>query len=409
MQNLKSTWVRLNERISWKALQPQEGDPIQWNLLEGFENELRAIRAAGAKPIVIVDDYPTWATIVPNSCSALKPDKYDDFANFAIALVQKYKTPEFNVKDWELGNEVDVDPVLIPVNSVYGCWGDISDLAYYGGDHYGEMIKVVGNAIKVANPDARVWIGGLLLASPNTTNPALGKPENFLRGVLSAGAAPYFDVVPYHAHTLYYGIVTDPESQLAGPWLDWGGGMVGKANYLRALMQEFGVTKTLSVNEIGVGCRDDFSFCVPTPGPDFLDFQADMIVRLAVRAMGANLESFVWYTLNGPGWRSMGLLDGSTPRPSFVSYQTLIAQTSGATYSHPINYGDGIEAYAFSNSTEIINVVWTELDASIPFTVPQDKFLGAVDRDGNAITPIVVGNNYQFTATFSPIYAVISH
>ncbi|MCB9136338.1 MAG: hypothetical protein H6636_12990 [Anaerolineales bacterium] len=409
MQALKPTWIRLNDRISWKDLQPQQNGPIQWDLLEDFENELRALRAVNAKPILIVDEFPTWATLVANSCSPLKPEMYDDYANFVVALVQRYKGAEFNVKNWELGNEVDVDPVLIPANSQYGCWGDISDLEYYGGQAYGNMVKVVGNAIKQADPTARVWLGGLMLASPNTTDPNLGKPERFLRGILSVGAAPYFDVVPYHAHTLYYGVKKDSESQLAGDWLAWGGGMVGKANYLRQLMNEYGVSKTLSVNEIGVGCRDDFSFCVPEPGADFLDFQASMIVRLAVRAVSVSLDSFVWYTLNGPGWRNMGLLDGQIQRPAYISYQNLIQRTAGTTFSYPITYSADIEAYAFSNSAEIVQVVWAKLDGNYAFSVPADKFLAAFDRDGNAIAPVLVGNTYQFTAKFEPIYIELSH
>lgn len=409
MDELSPSWVRLNSRVSWKDLQPQENSPIQWDLLADFEEELRAIHAIGAKPIVIVNDYPSWATIVDNSCSALKPEMYDDFANFVTALVQRYQTQEFNVKNWELGNEVDVDPVLIPENSPFGCWGNISDSDYYGGEAYGNMVKVVGNAIKQADPTARVWLGGLMLASPNTTDPNLGKPERFLRGILSVGAAPYFDVVPFHAHTLYYGVMKDPESQLAGAWMAWGGGMVGKANYLRQLMAEYGVSKTLSVDEIGVGCRDDFSFCVPAPGPDFLDFHASMVVRLAGRAVGAQLESLVWYALDGPGWRSMGLLDGQTERPAYVAYQTLIQLTSGMNYSYPVVYSSDIEAYAFSNNVEVMQVVWAKLEGNYPFTVPVDKFIAAYDREGNPITPVSVGNSFQFTATFSPIYIEVSH
>lgn len=409
MRELGPSWIRFNDRISWALLQPEENGPIQWNLLVNFEKELRALRALGVKPILIVDEYPNWATIVPNACSTIRPDKYEAFASFVTALVNRYKTMEFNVKDWELGNEIDVDPMLVPLNSEYGCWGDINDLEYYGGQAYGNMIKVVGNAVQQADPTARVWLGGLMLASPNTTDPNLGKPERFLRGILSVGAAPYFDIVPYHAHTLYYGVKKDSESQLAGDWLAWGGGMVGKANYLRQLMSEYGVSKTLAVNEIGVGCRDDFSFCVPEPGADFLDFQASMIVRLAVRAASISLDSFVWYTLNGPGWRNMGLLDGQTPRPSYNAYQMLIQRTAGMSFSYPVTYSADLEAYAFSNSAEIIHVVWAKLDGNYTFTVPADKFIAAFDRDGNVLAPVPVGDSYQFTATFEPIYIELSH
>ena len=48
---------------------------------------------------------------------------------------------------WELGNEPDVDPDLVPPDSIFGCWGEISDREYYGGKEYGNMLKLVYPAI----------------------------------------------------------------------------------------------------------------------------------------------------------------------------------------------------------------------------------------------------------------------
>jgi hypothetical protein len=46
--DLPSGWLRMNNgRISWRSLQPNQGDPIDWSQLANFEAELRAIRAAG--------------------------------------------------------------------------------------------------------------------------------------------------------------------------------------------------------------------------------------------------------------------------------------------------------------------------------------------------------------------------
>ncbi|MFN2302252.1 MAG: hypothetical protein ACK2TV_00840, partial [Anaerolineales bacterium] len=248
-------WARLNGQISWRELQPEEGDQINWDLLSGFEEELRTYQDLGIRPIIVVDDFPRWATIEPNSCSRLKEDKFDDYANFIIQLVRRYKKPEFNVHNWELGNEVDVDPSFIStIDSQYGCWGDKNDPDFYGGDYYGQMVKVVGLAIKNADPDARVWLGGLMVSNPPDDNDNLN-PENFLRGVLAVGAAPYFDVVPYHGHISYYGKMQDADSLLIGDWAPWGGAAVGKPRFLRSIMQEYGVDKILSLNEVGVGCN----------------------------------------------------------------------------------------------------------------------------------------------------------
>jgi hypothetical protein len=398
---LGGSWMRINRTVSWRAMQPVEGGPINWDVLIPFEEELLISRELGMKPIVVVDDFPDWATIVPNSCSPLKADKFDDYANFVVQLVNRYRIYEYNVKDWELGNEVDVDPSLVPNGAVWGCWGDIDDLEYYGGDYYGEMVKIVGQAIKQADPNARVWLGGLMVNTPNTTNPALGKPEHFLRGVLAVGAAPYFDVVPYHGHTAYYGKLEDDDSLQKGGWAPWGGGAVGKPRFIRSIMAEYGVDKVLSLDEVGVGCIDTSDYCNP-PVTEFYQFQASMAVRYAVRVLSERVESFIWFTLNSPSWRNMGLVyDDQTPRPVYHAYQNLVTRTKGLTYSGMVNYGEGIEAHEFRSNSKVLQVIWTDVDENLIILIPQNKFIAAYDRDGNQIS---VGSNFQIIVGFAPVY-----
>src|SRR5262245_60698696 len=43
--NLKAGWVRIGP-ISWRTLQPNQGDPIRWQLLASLEQELRALKQA---------------------------------------------------------------------------------------------------------------------------------------------------------------------------------------------------------------------------------------------------------------------------------------------------------------------------------------------------------------------------
>lgn len=204
-------WVRLGTQVHWRQLQPNEGDPIQWSALASFEHQLVDLKKAGIRPLVTITDSPHWATIIPSSCAAVRTDKFAAFADFMGQLVERYKTDEYNVHDWEIGNEPDVDSDLVPVDNIFGCWGDNDD-PYYGGQHYGEMLKVVGAAIKQADPTARVWIGGLLLArpdsapNPNCSIPGKCRPELFLEGILRASAASSFDIVGYHAYPYYLGV-----------------------------------------------------------------------------------------------------------------------------------------------------------------------------------------------------------
>jgi hypothetical protein len=415
--DLKIGWTRLNSKngISWRRLQPNPADDIKWELLADFEEQLRSLKTAGITPVISLNDSPLWAVDPnarkdgqPTSCGPIHPDYFDEYGDFLKQIINRYKEPEFNVHIWEFGNEPDVDPNLIKLNSVFGCWGDISDKDYYGGKQYGVMLKYVYPIVKKADPLAKVWVGGLLLSVPETTDSSLGKPERFLRGILEAGAGSYFDALPYHGHLLYYGKIKDSDTVLSGPWVAWGGGVVGKARYLRQIMKEYNVDKPLIQGEIGIGCRSDFTYCQPAPSAEFFQFQADMLVRVAVRIISEDVDGYSWYQINGNGWRSQGLLDeNNNPRPSYDAYQQLIQQLDRARFLSTIDYGSEVEAYAFHQAPNKVHVVWANDDTSVNIFVPMSKFVDAFDRDGNQITnPPVDGNNYKFTVGFSPIYIV---
>jgi len=419
-EDLRIGWMRINGRVSWRELQLNPGDPINWGLLANFENELRTLKAAGMTPIVIVNDSPHWATDntvridgQPTSCGPLLTDQFGAYADFMRSLVARYKTPEFNVHDWELGNEPDVDPNLVPPDNNFGCWGDIAD-PLYGGGHYGEMLKVVGPAIKAEDHDAHVWIGGLLLASPNTTDPNLGKPELFLKGILEVGAAPYFDIVPYHWYPSYFQLKIDYDNNTGVAWDAWGGGTLGKARYLRQLMQAYGVEKPVFLNETGLGCPNDWTvywYCIPPTYPDslFYEVQRDYIVRTATRALSENIMGYAWYTLNGPGWRFTGLLyNENDPKPVYIAYQQLTLQLQYTKYIGSVYYNNGIEAYAFQRAGQQVHVVWTTTDQTLFINVPSSRFVSAFAWDGVIIPPTPIGSDYQFQVGFSPIYLVLT-
>jgi hypothetical protein len=409
--SLQAGWVRVGP-ISWRTLQPNQGDPIRWQALASFEQELRAIRQAGLTPEVVVADSPSWATVntpAPTSCGAIRTDKFVAFAQFMQALVARYKRPEFNVQHWELGNEVDVDPRLVSVNSPFGCWGDSND-PYYGGRHYGDMLKVVTPAIKAVNPIAHVWIGGLLLGSPNTTEPGFGKPELFLAGVLEAGAAPDFDVVPYHWYASYSQKKIDYDYGAGSPWDALGGGTTGKARYLRQLMQRYGVDKPLFLNEVAFTCPNDIVGQYPwckTPSQAFFDLQGDILVRMLTRGMAERVTGFIWFTLNGPGWRHGALLDADgSPKPVYWVYQQLATQLKQATYAGPASYGMGLEGYIFNRGDLQVQVLWAKNDETLPVSFPRSTFVGAYTRDGNAIQPASTGTNLRLQVSFQPVYLV---
>ena len=81
--------------------------------------------------------------------------------------------------------------------------GDIND-PYFGGEFYAQMLKAAYPAIKAADPQAQVLVGGLLLDNPDvaTNNTAL-----FLEGILRGGGSPFFDAVSFHCYSYSWGAV----------------------------------------------------------------------------------------------------------------------------------------------------------------------------------------------------------
>ncbi len=140
------------------------------------------------------------------------------------------------------------------------------------------MLKVVYPAIKAANPNAKVVIGGLLLDC-DPANPPPGAPPgrcnsaNFLKGILSNGGAPYFDYVAYHGYAWWWdGAGSNPPlivDETNTSWDHNGGVVVGKYNFLRALMTSFGVNKPIILNEAGLICPPWVVSC-PVPASTFL-------------------------------------------------------------------------------------------------------------------------------------------
>lgn len=410
--DLGSGWVRLGP-ISWRRLQPTEGAAIRWNLLASFERELLLAKQHGITPEVIIYDSPAWATInkpFVTSCGAIRSDKFGAFASFMGQLVARYSDPKYDVRHWELGNEVDVDPSLVAPNNGFGCWGDIKD-PYYGGRHYGEMLKVVAPAIRAANPAAKIWFGGLLLDSPNTSEAGRGRPELFLQGALLAGAAPHFDILPYHAYTPYLNKIVDPDNPPGTQWGSRGGRVLGKARFLRELMQPFGVDKPLFLNETALMCPDQelpySAWCNP-PQVSFYSMQANYLVRAFTRALSARVIGVLWYSLNGPGWRYTGLLGNNNSHTlAYDAFKVLSGQLRNTQYLGPLSLGKGIEAYEFGRFGQRVRVLWAIEDQSLAVFVPKADFIAAAGRDGKSIAPIASGDSYLFVVGFDAIYLTL--
>ena len=418
--NLNAHWVRLNT-LSWREAQPTATSPINWNAtsFQQFEQEVLAANQLGLQVMAVIDDHPSWATGSNHICAAILDEYHDEFAAFVRAVVAKYSQYPYLVRYWELGNEPDVDPRLVGENFPFGCWGVIED-EYYGGERYGRMLMRVTPHIRAADPGAKVVFGGLLLARPeNRPTNTDGKPFNFLEGALRAGAGPYFDILAFHTYPTFFErigmnsahIDFDKDAQtFGGVWLSRGGATLGKITFLREVMQRYGINKPLFLNETGLRCDDRYtsiSGSCAAASSVFEQAKANHLIRSSMRAIAAGVESYIWYTLQGPGWSQTALLDATQqPRPAFTAMKVAIERLNEVRIPPQsfTGYGSGIEAYRFSGNGFVLDVIWSVDHTTRQISLPASAVIAAYSRDGNPITPTISGGTATFNVGFENIY-----
>ena len=397
-------WVRVNA-INWNDIEPDpHTDPptYKWEMVN--ESGLSFAAKNGMQIIATVRFAPAWAQKIPGyACGPISPEALDEFAKFLHALVQRYSYPPYNIKYWELGNEPDIDYRLADQNSGFGCWGDEND-QFYGGGYYAEMLKVAYPAIKAVDPTAQVLIGGLLLDC-DPTHPPEGKdckPTRFLEGILINGGGPFFDIVSFHGYPTYSSSSPDGELYYDPNFPSWGarGGVVlGKVDFLREVLAQYGLAKPIMHTEGSLICPETNGADCNPPIEAFFQAQADYIVWLYVRNWAAGLKGTIWYQFNGSGWRYGSILDGNQdPKPVYYALDFLTQELKGATYVAPVTQFPSIVGYEFRNATKKIWVLWSPGAGTYAIQLP-GGVLQVYDKYGTDITPAGPEINVK-----SPIY-----
>jgi hypothetical protein len=391
-------WVRA-AFFDWSEIEATPGT-YNWEAVD--EAGIRNIHASGMQIIAIVYKVPEWAQHPRGRlCGPIDESAFGAFAAFLNAAVSRYKG---SIQYWELGNEPDIDPqLMLPDMDFFGCWGDETD-PYYGGRAYAQMLRAAYPAVKSADPNAQVLIGGLLLDC-DPTNPPPEKsclPAKFFEGILVGGAANDFDIVSFHAYPFYFGDLSN--DRFHPHWSARGGIVMGKVSYLKQVMAAYGISKPLLHSEGGLLCHPTTPGC-DDPGADFYEAQADYVPRLYLRAWGEGLMGTIWYTFTPGGWRFGELLaPGNLPRPSYHAYAFMTSLLRNAEYLDRIMQHDGnlnVRGYRFQKNGTVIWAVWSEDETPVTITLPVGT-LQAYDKYGNILTP----HNNEVTIS-SPIYLQI--
>ncbi|HTU79972.1 MAG TPA: cellulase family glycosylhydrolase [Solirubrobacteraceae bacterium] len=166
VQALGTHWVRMF--ATWPDLEPEPGEYAP-NWLAVYEQTFRSL-PAGTKVLLDVVGTPQWET--GSSNEHMPPANPQDYAAFIGGLAERFGT---RVSAYEIWNEEDSP----------SWWVGAPNAAAYA-----QLLKAAYPAIKAADPDATVVLGGLT-----------GNDYEFLEGVYQAGGKGYFDAVGVHTDT----------------------------------------------------------------------------------------------------------------------------------------------------------------------------------------------------------------
>jgi hypothetical protein len=353
--------------ILWSEVEARQGQR-DWSRVAWREAELRALGDRNLSPILIIRGTPAWAQAAPgSSCGPIRPEALDAFADFVAEAVRRYSAPPYNIRYWELWNEPDIDPTMVGRDSVFGCYGNLSD-PDFGGGAYAELLKRVYPAIKQADPQAVVISGGLWLqcdpSLKSQTQPCLS--SRFLEGFLKNGGGAFVDVIAYHAYSYWNRDGKDWNAETPG-WSHRGGVFLGKLDLIRTTMHAYGVRKPILMNEGGLLCWRSSPLCQV---PEFYNDQANQVVRMFTRTWAQGLWGSVWFTLEGPGWQEGGLLDANqAPRPAYATFKLLTGLLQGASYECPLGQNN-LEGYAFRKGATAYLIYWTNDSRQVTITLP---------------------------------------
>ena len=214
----------VRQEFNWaefEPLDPEEHPELGRDAWVKYDQIVEAARGAGIEILARLDRAPAWATpgFDPRSNPWMQAPPADnaDFADFAGQLATRYRG---KVRYYQIWNE----PNLL------GEWGGRPpDPA-----EYLAMLRAVGQAIRAADPDARIVLAGL--APTIETGPDNLSDLLFLRTLYQLGAKGEFDV----ATSMSYGLWTGPRD----PRIDDQRVNFPRAVLWREAMLEFGDAQT---------------------------------------------------------------------------------------------------------------------------------------------------------------------
>ncbi len=329
---LGAHWTRY--LVLWKLIQPRKDEFLD---LDRVVPRLNELAAAGIEVLPRFVSVALWANSPKiNRLNAEAADKHVPMGNwtyigmptdvaaytrFLTDIVERFDGDHFadapgletGIKYWQVENEWDWR------------WKDSPEM-------FVSFLEIAYRAIKAADPDAIVVLGGISKVTPDAfhagllgdsvvingkrvTPAALERQPSFveehqLRTYVLEHGQQYFDVLSFHQYGRYQAIGKEVE-------------------YLRGIMHQHGYDKPLWMTEAGgpfTGSGETYSE----------DRQAQEVVKYYVTALANGVEVVFWSTYEptpewGAAFSNTSLVDArGRKKPAYYSYKLLATKLEGA-------------------------------------------------------------------------------
>ncbi len=388
-QDLGVRWSR--EEISWANLELRKG-AYNWADMDYWINQLLQ---KGISVVGTIQTTPSWASGV----SEKVPDWYwhvpqnpQDFVDFAGAAAAHYAG---RIDVWEIWNEPDVEMTF----KCDGC----NRAAVYA-----QMLAGSYAAIKKANPNATVLIGGLSIHDYSNGGMV------FLDHVVAAsGGKLNFDVLSIHPY------MPDRPPESTDP-----NTVVQNFPYRLDMSYKWLQSHGAPNKDIWI-TEDGYSTCTCGSLGVSEEEQARRLVRLYAIAMAApNVTQFDYFQLKdkfnaGPEdlWGNMAIMRTDfSHKPSYTTYKVLTQQLAGATFlsqgplmrSVPNRWQPQFDRYhyKFARGDDVVHVIW-KLGGpeTVSLSVSRSNVQVFTDM-GKQLDATVSGGAVSLSISEDPIYVV---
>jgi hypothetical protein len=381
METAGSRWVTTT--FIWAAVEPSA--PVSgthtynW---QSFDTAAANAQAAGADVFALFTYNPAWAAEYPGGPVTNTTHLIDIVTEVAErydgdGVADAAGSPVVNY--WSFYAEPDNNQAWRSTAQLKGLWGD-------NPEGYAAMLAQVAPAMRAANPNVKVLMGGLAYDWFTTDHLEPGPPDPgpfvraFLGEVLDAlnanhpgGVTAYLDGITFH----YYPIDVARWANLREKTLE-----------IKGIADAHGASELpLLVPEMG--------FWSDASAQSSEHIQAQRLVQMYVHGLSVGIQQMSWYSIFdfGNGTNAVGLFRGQdlmSPKPAYSAFTTLTTELTGARYQQALAI-PGVEGYVFRMPNGQTKTVAWASGGSVNLTFAQAcarrvQLLGSVTQvaDGGA-------------------------